>query len=116
MLMNISQKMSIVMPVAISFPRKSFEFNAIFKPHRTSVRNMIIRINAPTKPHSSAKTEKTKSVCCSGRNFNCVCVPRKNPFPMIPPDPTAMMDWMMWYPAPRGSCSGSKKVMIRSFW
>ncbi len=34
----------------------------------------------------------------------------------MPPDPTAILDCIIWYPAPRGSLSGFKKVKIRDFW
>src|SRR3990167_2236646 len=39
-----------------------------------------IRKRTPKKPHSSAIAAKIKSVCCSGRKFNCDCVPRRGLF------------------------------------
>ena len=40
---------------------------------------------APMKPHSSANTEKMKSVCCSGRKFSWFCVPCRKPLPQSMP-------------------------------
>ena len=43
-------------------------------------------------------------------------MPFKKPLPLKPPDPTAILDWMIWYPAPRGSLSGFRNVRILNFW
>ena len=50
----------------------------------------------PANPHSSANTEKMKSVCCSGRKFRWFWVPCRNPFPQSIPEPTAIFDWITW--------------------
>ena len=65
---------------------------------------------------ASATTEKMKSVCASGRTWSWVCVPSPQPAPASPPEPTAIRDWSVWKPAPRGSRSGSRKTRIRSRW
>ena len=70
----------------------------------------------PRKPNSSPTTLKMKSVCCSGRKSKRFCVPRVKPFPTMPPLPMATLDWISWYPAPRGSTSGSRKTRIRFCW
>ena len=36
--------------------------------------------------------------------------------PVSPPEPTAILDWIIWYPEPNGSFSGFIKVNILSFW
>lgn len=46
-------------------------------------------------PHSSAHTEKMKSVCFSGRKCNLFCVPFRKPLPHSIPDPMAIFDWRM---------------------
>ena len=48
----------------------------------------------PTNPCSSAKAEKMKSVCGTGRKRSWVWVPLVTPFPNIPPAPTAIWDWI----------------------
>ena len=40
----------------------------------------------------------------------------RKPFPDNPPEPTAIFDCIIWYPAPKGSLSGLKKVNILNFW
>ena len=45
-------------------------------------------------PDSSARTQKMKSVCRSGRKRRWVCVPCSHPCPRNPPPPTAIKDWM----------------------
>ena len=54
----------------------------------------IINTIHPENPHSSAKTQKIKSVFCSGTclNLSLLKVPFKNPFPKISPEPTADND------------------------
>ena len=39
-----------------------------------------------------------KSVCFSGRKLSRLWVPAIKPFPQKPPEPTAILDWMVWYP------------------
>ena len=49
----------------------------------------------PAKPNSSDSMVKMKSVCFSGRKLRCPCVPCRYPLPQMPPEPSAMRDWMM---------------------
>ena len=49
----------------------------------------------PTNPNSSAKVVKIKSVCFSGRKFRRLWGPCINPRPVHPPDPSAILDWVM---------------------
>ena len=48
------------------------------------------------KPCSSARTEKMKSLCATGRNLYCPCVPSLNPLPFSPPEPTVIRAWICW--------------------
>ncbi len=57
-----------------------------------------------------------KSVVRSGMNSRCVCVPFMKPLPVRPPEPMAIMPWMMWKPLPSGSAVGSSSVHTRCFW
>ena len=70
----------------------------------------------PINPNSSENNVNIKSVCFSGKNSKYPWVPFKKPFPKRRPDPTAIYDWIIWEPAPKGSLSGSKKVRILNFW
>jgi hypothetical protein len=47
-----------------------------------------------------------KSVWLSGRKSSCDCVPCVQPLPDQPPEPIAVLDWMMFQPAPSRSLSG----------
>ena len=44
----------------------------------------------PRKPSSSPTVQKIKSVSCSGTYLSFVCVPLRNPLPLIPPEPIAI--------------------------
>ena len=55
-----------------------------------------------------------KSVHCLGMKLSCVCVPRMNPLPKIPPEPMAMVDWMMWKPLPSGSFAAPTTTPVRN--
>ena len=61
-------------------------------------------------------TAMMKSVRLSGRNSSCACVPYVRPLPENPPEPSAILDWMMFQPVPKGSLSGSRNVSTRAFW
>src|SRR4051795_2516850 len=50
----------------------------------------------PTKPHSSPRTEKMKSVCRAGRYSRLTCVPCRNPLPVMPPEPVAILACVTW--------------------
>ena len=78
--------------------------------------NKLNSKNTPIKPNSSAYVDIMKSVWCSGKYPKCDCVPSVNPFPIKPPEPMAILDWIIFQPAPNASDSGSNKVSTRFFW
>ena len=41
--------------------------------------------------------------------------PAMKPLPVTPPEPMAIMPWMMWKPLPSGSVVGSSSVQMRCF-
>ena len=43
-------------------------------------------------------------------------VMRIQPLPHTPPEPTAIVDWMMWKPLPSGSALGSSSISTRWRW
>ena len=53
-------------------------------------------MTTPKNPVSSAKTEKIKSVCFSGKKLSRLWVPASKPFPQNPPEPMAILDWIEW--------------------
>jgi hypothetical protein len=57
-----------------------------------------------------------KSVWRSGRKARWVWVPSIQPFPVMPPEPIAIVDWMMWKPLPSGSRVGSSSVQDALRW
>ena len=77
---------------------------------------MIIKNEDPKNPNSSPITEKIKSVLCMGTKLSPVCVPFKNPLPKNPPEPIAILDWVIFQPDPRGSALGFIKVSTLSFY
>ena len=56
-----------------------------------------------------------KSVCFSGRKFSRLWVPCRKPLPDNPPEPMAILAWVMFQPAPSASDSGLRKVITRAF-
>ena len=50
----------------------------------------------PIRPNSSENTAKMKSVVRSGMKSRCVCEPLSQPLPASPPEPTAIVDWIVW--------------------
>ena len=54
-----------------------------------------------------------KSVCFSGRKLSRLCVPCRKPLPATPPEPMAILAWVMFQPAPSASDSGLRKVITR---
>ena len=50
----------------------------------------------PIKPNSSENNVKIKSVCFSGKKSRYPWVPFKNPLPNKPPEPTAILDCIIW--------------------
>ena len=73
-------------------------------------------INKDIIPNSSPITLTIKSDSWTGKNFNWVWVPSPNPLPKNPPEPKAVLLWIIWYPAPSGSSSGFKNVRILFLW
>ena len=53
---------------------------------------IIINNKTPRNPSSSAKTEKIKSVDCSGTKSSCDWEPFVRPLPVKPPEPIAIFD------------------------
>ena len=70
----------------------------------------------PMRPSSSPITAMMKSVRLAGKKPSWLCVPSNRPLPLNPPEPSAVLDWMMFQPAPCGSRSGSNNVSTRCFW
>lgn len=103
--------MSAVTPIAIRLPNISGAFIAINIPLHINIPNNIITNAHPTKPNSSAKTEKIKSFCGSGKYKNfCLLCPSPNP--NSPPDPIAYKLCITCHPVPRLSLHGSIKDVI----
>ncbi len=61
------QKSIAAMPRQMAVPKRSRACSATFTVHRMRKPNTRMRATEPTKPHSSARTGKMKSVCFSGR-------------------------------------------------
>ena len=68
---------------------ESFEITIILYKRNEKVKTII---NPPTKPNSSDRVAKIKSVCLSGKNLKRDWVPCPRPFPKNIPDPTAIID------------------------
>ena len=86
----------LIMNVQLREPHKSLlnEVGASIEisiPLRKMENNTVMSKIAPSSPNSSAFTAKMKSVVCVGKNARCACVPCSQPFPVIPPDPTAIL-------------------------
>ncbi len=52
--------------------------------------------STPIRPSSSEYTAKMKSVCASGRKSSLAWVPSSQPLPNRPPEPMAILLWVMW--------------------
>ena len=76
-----------VNPATISAPRLSRARNAIAAPRTINAAYSASNTAQPMNPHSSANTENTKSVWCSGRKRSWFCVPCRYPLPCTIPDP-----------------------------
>ena len=59
----------------------------------------------PTNPSSSPSTATMKSVRASGKNSSSSGC-RNRPFPNRPPEPMAVVDWIMFQPPPRDHSVG----------
>ena len=68
--MKTCQNIMAATPTDKIVPKESRHPCAIFKLNAISNKNKNSNIMEPANPHSSADTEKIKSVCCSGRNDN----------------------------------------------
>jgi hypothetical protein len=103
-------------PAARLAPNKSFEDAVMINPLTIIKRERKKTNMHPAKPVSSAIIEKIKSVDCWGRYLKWLCVPLRNPLPKTPPEPTAVIDWIMFHPAPRGSIYGSRNTTSLIIW
>ncbi len=77
-------------PTSTSFPNGDSILIARKMVENMSAANSISSTTDPTKPNSSARSAKTKSVCASGRKPPPACVALPMPLPNIPPEPTAI--------------------------
>jgi len=81
------------------------DLDAVENHHREQIKSAT----EPTKPNSSPKLVKMKSVCFSGRKLRRLCVPLRKPLPERPPEPMRSLAWVMFQPAPKASASGLRK-------
>ena len=88
-------KKIIATALAMRRPNSVLALAAIASPRHTSSTKQTIRVRLPTRPNSSENAAKMKSVVRSGMNSRCVCVPAMKPLPHTPPEPMAIMPWMM---------------------
>ena len=79
-------------PIAVKLEKRLLACTAMDKARHKMNKNNARTKKAPINPNSSHITEKIKSVCCSGKKASLVCVPSKNPLPVRPPDPMAILD------------------------
>ena len=94
-LINTWLKNIDIRPITINFVNIDLVLIAIASELIITMKYNIIKIKPPIKPSSSVKKEKMKSVVYSGRKLKWLCVPFNNPFPQNPPDPIAILDWIM---------------------
>ena len=85
-------------------------FIAIKTPLQINIANNIITNAQPTNPNSSAKTEKIKSLCGSGK-YKYFCLLNPRPVPNNPPEPIAYKLCITCHPLPKVSFHGSKNVV-----
>ena len=78
-LRKICNPNKVLMPKARNFPKSSSVSKATEKARHRKPANRAITVRVPTKPNSSARMEKMKSVWASGR---------KNSFRRLSPKPT----------------------------
>ncbi|MNT20756.1 hypothetical protein D3C72_1560710 [compost metagenome] len=109
-------KKIIVTAPASSRENRVVALVAMVSPRKISRMKAEISARLPTSPNSSENAAKMKSVVRSGMNSRCVCVPAMKPLPHMPPEPMAIMPWMMWNPLPNGSRVGSSRVQMRCCW
>ena len=68
---------------------------AIIMPRAMMSTYSAVSTMVPTRPNSSPNTARMKSVERSGTKSSCACVPLSQPLPRMPPEPIAIVDWMM---------------------
>ena len=67
-ILTMTWKRSIAMtPAPVSFAKSSLAWVSILIPLRIIIKNSVITVKPPIKPHSSARIEKIKSVLCWGK-------------------------------------------------
>ena len=88
---NIDPKPIKIKLENLSFER--YEFLIILLIRYPKVNSIII---IAIKPNSSPMTDKMKSDSCTGKNFKWVWVPCPQPFPKRPPEPIAVLLWIIW--------------------
>ena len=89
---NAYVKKIIVTEPAISRANKVGALDAIISPRMINSKYSTTKILFPMKPNSSEYTAKIKSVVRSGINSKCAWVPLSKPLPVMPPEPTAIVD------------------------
>ena len=82
---------TVANPIKARLENLSFERNEFLIICELNYPNVIRMIAIVINPSSSPITDSIKSDSCTGRNFNCVCVPSPHPFPNIPPEPIAVL-------------------------
>ena len=70
-------------------------FIAITRPRPMMIMYSVISSNRPIRPNSSPNTARMKSVDRSGMKSSWDWLPLSQPLPNTPPEPIAMVDWMM---------------------
>ncbi len=89
------KKVSVIAP-ASSRVNSVGALAVINMPREIRSRNRTSKARQPNSPNSSANTANTKSVVRSGMKSRWVCVPFNQPLPNQPPEPTAIVDWIVW--------------------
>ena len=81
-------------PITTNVPARSGAVWAFWVKRINTMKYNSSTPKAPTNPCSSAKAAKMKSVWGTGRKARWVCEP--SVLPQIPPEPTAINDWLTW--------------------
>ena len=79
-------------PITIKDPYTSLDSLAIFIILRRNIAYKTTNTVPPTTPSSSTTTANIKSLSCIGKKSYWFCVPLYSPFPVIPPEPMAIID------------------------
>ena len=83
------------MPIKIKLENLSEAFNDKLRTRYMKILNKKIIINKAANPSSSPITLTMKSDSWTGRNLSWVCVPSPHPFPHKPPEPSAVLLWII---------------------